>query len=794
MIHCYGYEDDVVQSYEALIEATVSHGKNVAIVAWEKLPEKSRQELIKQAKAQGYGEGYARYVLAPSYFTSDPNVQSDMMFTTPVSLSNDDIYMGAITYGIEKYDVEQDKQILLSENIVEAYNASINGRFEEAKAITDKLAIISNKMGSGEILSDADNSVISSFSDMSRFDINIVTKSLCVLIDLAAQWNLSEDDIKRLICDAFYQPSEDPEEIKKIVNARIQYNSMMIQLFRGMLEQNYRILGITKEEADLLLAQLDKGDSKTQQDAMVKIRTAVATKSREYMIGTKSFDLRPLGAGIYLETDEQTGLEQHFTPERVTQMVMQYDCMIMAHGKDSIESEKQFVGNYNRQFMSEKEKITTEMSNILGSPTDPQSYGKLRQNLEMLQQELTSQENEIAKSEQAMRANQEQIDSIQEAYDACSKTLAELQSADTASNQDEIKKLKQTTNNLKHTWDMLQNQQTKLKSEIEFMELSTRSYRDSISEIKRQLPTDEYQLKRMDELYERYKTLQGASVKAEKHLKKEVKKNGKWMMQPIKAPNGRTYTVMDDLVLAMINMGCKSFFILSCNPGHHSLSPEILKKPGVSIRCAENSALAENQYQFDPQVDPDDPYGEIENTLCEVETDLSAICESIGIDYLNDAVIDEAAKPAMELDTFLNEGVLANVWNALVKIIKSGIALLVKLFKYIVNLVRKGIANAKVFFNKIFRRKDGVKFQKPIRTGSILVEDAHVNSYPAKSWKDVQNALLRSCNAISRKIQQTETAQMKNMELMKTYSEHMSRTVQESANPLFDRIISLSIT
>lgn len=803
MIRCYGYTDDVVQSYEQLIEATVAHGRDVAALTWEKLPEKTRQTLIDQAKAQGYGEGYARYVLAPRTFTEKSQMDSGVMITEPVTFIHGDVYSGAINKGIEKYDRDTDEEILLSENIVEAYNASINGKFEEAKKLVFDVVDIMKRAQAGHAPTQQEIETANKLTDVRFFDINVVAKLIAALCDVKDAWKLTEEDIKRLVCDAFYQPSEDPEEIKQIVNARITYNNLMIQLFRGMLERNYRILGITKEEADLLIAQLDSDNSKSQNDAMVKIRSAIVDKSSVYMIGKKSFDLRPLGAGIYLETDEVTNLERHTTPDRVMQSVMEYDCVIMAHGGNTSEKGSKFLKNYNQQasdvvtkFKSDDQQLMTDIDN------DP-NYNKeyLRQDDEVRRREVSSDKGHKV---------QLKLDKLKKEYKDCEIRIKLLES-----------RLKDYDQEVDQCWDELRAVRIS-GTKRDLMEAdrklsAARKKRDEVDsellelmdkrvDLNRQMlnaqkilqgyekygrSNDDYVSRSRRILSRRDATVEG-NKRAQKRYDTEARKNGRWTMQPIKAPNGQTYTVMDDLVLAMINMGCKSFLIMSCNPGNHTLSPEILSKPGVSIRYGQYSVVSENQYTFGYLGDPDnDPYYDIETTLCEVENDLSAICGRIDLDYLDDTAINEAAQPAADIDTFMNEGALANIWKALVKIIKSAIAMLVKLFKAIVNFIKKLISSIKNFFSKLFRRSDGNKFSKSIHSATVMIEDAHVDSYQANSWREVQNALLRSCDAISKKIKQTEDIQMQNMELMKRYSEEKSRTIQESANPTYDHIISL---
>lgn len=91
-----------------------------------------------------------------------------------------------------------------------------------------------------------------------------------------------------------------------IINERIKYNNAMIQLFRGMLETNYHILGITKDEAIALSKKLTSSNHKEVRKSIKEIKDVVGKNAQKYRKGNM-YDLRELGLGVMFMTDENIG-------------------------------------------------------------------------------------------------------------------------------------------------------------------------------------------------------------------------------------------------------------------------------------------------------------------------------------------------------------------------------------------------------------------------------------------------------------------------------------------------------
>lgn len=218
---------------------------------------------------------------------------------------------------VENIDKEKLQAIIESKNIVEEYKLYLN--LEIDKINKREFININN------INKDNKKQLNSNTTGID----NIIKATYDTLIDMG----IDKSRIKRYIVDTFYEVSDDPKVIKKLLQLRINYNNKIISLLQKMLRLNYKVLGISQEEANHYINNLNDKDSKVSNLNIKKVKQLVF-KNRHKFVFKDKIDLRPLGFGVCFHTSRYTGLEDFTTLERMLQLIMRYDVIIMGHGSN----------------------------------------------------------------------------------------------------------------------------------------------------------------------------------------------------------------------------------------------------------------------------------------------------------------------------------------------------------------------------------------------------------------------------------------------------------------------------
>lgn len=194
--------------------------------------------------------------------------------------------------GINKFDEKKAKMVLESEDICKEYEAWCSMDFD---AIKDWEA-----------------------SKESGIDYNART----IYYDLIND-GFSREDVKRYILEQFYQISDDPESIRKLLKLRLNYNKKMLSLYQKMLQMNHDVLGITKMEADSII---DSADVDAMRAMILKNEDKFVKRSGTF------YDLRELGFGVAFIQKGATGLEEFTNLEHMINLLMRYDVVFLTHG------------------------------------------------------------------------------------------------------------------------------------------------------------------------------------------------------------------------------------------------------------------------------------------------------------------------------------------------------------------------------------------------------------------------------------------------------------------------------
>ena len=117
----------------------------------------------------------------------------------------------------------------------------------------------------------------------------------------------------------------------------------MINLFKAMLQTNYQILGFSKDEALILSQQLISNNQEERQQSIKTIKEALLANKKKFDRGNGIIDMRDIGAGVIFGTQEETGLDEFVSIDRMLQLSMKYDAIVFGHGSSvKADTSKEF--------------------------------------------------------------------------------------------------------------------------------------------------------------------------------------------------------------------------------------------------------------------------------------------------------------------------------------------------------------------------------------------------------------------------------------------------------------------
>lgn len=793
-------------SFTMLCEAEVTHGKTIQF-RFDMLPQHVQNRVKEECKKQGMSDKEIELALSNRGGINDELVPDPVDFSsdkdndnmpTKFSIHGNDAIDGIIMHELETYDRAMDEAILKSDDIVKSYNALIDAKFEEAKKYAEKYI---------ELKSNADPEDKKAQADVKKFTAAVAHKGItlptAIYGDLISDGNelkemlgVTDSEIKKIVCEAAYQPSDDPEQIKKIVNARIKYNDAVIASFKAMLQVNYNILGLTKDEALSLSAKLSSPKQSQSHKAIKDVKSIIVKNSDKYKIGKASYDFRPLGLGCIFMTEEDVGpIGDTVKLDRMIQMLTQYDAVVVGHGGSYSDEYKRYISkmitdyeerevNYRKETKEKTKEVRKELEEALDAlvEVDPE-YKALRAECDKIKEEafssfFTSEECKIY-DKMVDDLNKENLpyDEWKKRYDEIIKARDKAYDVYKKHTDEAFKKYRKLSDDL---YDFARNRKNELRDK-DIPEVA--EFKKKFDAIEKEIRKDEYTIHK--------KEMQDAQRMYDKLYKRG---NIKWVIQPVKTLHGGPYTDVNELVRQLIKEGFKNINLVACNPGGHTLAKDILDAPGVKIHHAEASLMAENVVDPCGDMFIDEAFSSVEASLKETQKHLISICESSHFSINDDQYLNECTMffTSGEANEVLTEGVLATAWAKLKELISKALGFLVNLFKKIIQLFANIIQKIKNFFKKIFSRDTVSKsFSSKVTSGAIIVESARLNKKQVSSWEELQQLTVASCEKISKKIEELERKQTSNMQQLEKFADQKSKKVNESTNLEMDAIMSL---
>lgn len=149
----------------------------------------------------------------------------------------------------------------------------------------------------------------------------------------------SDQEIKKYLINDFYDISEDPEEIKRLLHLRLNYNKHMTNLLNEMININSSVLNLCNKNMPKTHSTMSYTD----------LVNHIKQNENKYVKNNGTFyDLRELGYGVaYLMVGGDTKLEQFTTIYKLLPTLMRYDVTVITHGK---VSKLKFIANIKTLF------------------------------------------------------------------------------------------------------------------------------------------------------------------------------------------------------------------------------------------------------------------------------------------------------------------------------------------------------------------------------------------------------------------------------------------------------------
>lgn len=790
------FVDDVGSSFASLLEAQMEYGF-ISQIRYEQLPPKMKNLV------DTYNEQHKK-------LSSKSNDDVTNINRHIVTHQFGDNITSAINFSIEQYDKASDELVLQSECLVEAYNKMICGKTDDAMNLLLKLseAAKSDKDSIYDEIMQRKESV-AGFSRLFNLCGNL-TNTMSNLMKSYGSADITYRQIKEAVMDAeFYPSDDDPEKVKKIINARIQYNNTIMEMFKLMIYNNYELLGLSKDVALLYTAKLSSPDHSVQKEAVKDIKRTIKEQSNKFKIkGHRTWDFRPLGLGVLFQTEEDMGsnIEKYETPDHFIQILSQYDCVVLAHGGNFYDGDSKKLQNELKASFEKRRKIFNDKLDILSKQRDDLN-DYLNTETDKIRAKLELKDNNYSEPEKFLtyvkvinssfyKMVSQYADEIRKLKQTVSDDRIEIHTA----SADDRKIIEERIKSYEEEIKLYESKMAECKKDAHeaydaFMKiLNNKSKQDISSEFedtirplldKSKKKRDEYNEK-IEQCYHKRNKLFAEEKKAEKALNRHIDKNKYWSIQPVYTLNAGPFTRVDDLVRQLIKEGFKKILLCNCNPGGHKLPKDITQKEGITIRMSKTNTLVESACETV------DPYEQIHLDIENSQLNMAQMCESFNINYWDDISLNEITNDYNNTLESMNEGTLKNIWTKIKELIKKAVAIVVNLVKRLFDIIKTFIDKIKAWFKRLHEsKKYDDKFKKSVKTSVIIVENASVDKFSANNWDDLENKTIKACSAIQKKIDELQNKQLKNYKELDKYADQMSKTANESSISELDSLVNM---
>ena len=666
----------------------------------------------------------------------------------------------ALQRDISSIDIEKQKAIAESSNILENYIDLIKGNFDK---LFDSRYEGNDESGKnttfieGRMKEDID---ILKSCGWSRSQIfSHINSSYYSIESMCREMGASLDQV--------YQNAELKEKVtkslKSAMNLRLNYVNKIIKLLSDMVKTNYKQLGLSEKECELYLSRLSKKDNDST-TAASELYDIIRKNSGDYEInGGTGYDFRKLGFGCIFSTNEPMKLigrivdgeaNEKNSMLRLLQSAMRYDAVVLAHGGsgEGTKGDEEFEKK-NKEFTDRVHELMEKYKKNAGADRYKNICGIIDKEVEDQKKYVEKYKNMLELSSILMKL--EDSGWVKKWIDARVINVNRYQSTpiEEIDVQEEVKTLEE--NAIRVSKDIYDDMYDNYSRVFHIKEI--RDYVENII---------------------CFKILSYADDKFSKIIKYRLPNT--WTCQPTKTLNGGPFTEVNDVVRQLIKEGFKKIKIQDCNPGHHRLADDIMKTKGVLINHSDFSNWVESGdlYSNDPSL----------QYLIEAENDLKSFASECDIDYNDDAYIEECMKWYIDNQEIIQEG----VWDSIKEFGKKVIAAIVGFFKKIIGYVKLAISKIKGLLFGTKEKPKNTKSKTPeIKVKLINLDSKKIDEFTAQCRDDLNDIWEKTTATISKEIKRQSELQSKlSKELERDLAKINPSFTNESYNKVGDTMIN----
>lgn len=641
---------------------------------------------------------------------------------------------------IEKIDLEKEKAILESTDIIDEYDAYIEGHF---------LSIL--ERGSHREKGQLEQRMLDQYNGLKKYFGNVVSEKKIATMVINNFYGLDELQDKLRNMNPTPSDSEIEQEIKKFIKSilqlRINYVNKITSLLARMLKINYKELGLTEQQCKIYIDSLQSGNNASVK-AAGELKQIIRDNSDKYAInGGEGFDFRPLGFGCIFGTSEDLGTVGSDSNKDamldLLQKVIRYDAVVLAHG-----------GSRNIKYSPYDDSKIENINNLVSDMVKNMTLTR-KQAFKILNRDLYEKA-DFYEYEDACEAciDTSSIDRL------CTKIVAELKNNNSKLITDILnedphyasnKVMALMDSHLKEI-RIIPFKETYLYKKYIEKSLDNDDERDTLTKSADALMQNKDIIK--TQAYPRIYPAIFDTFNWYNRTYSTVTDSEQWSCTPTRTLNGGPFIEVNKLVRQLIKEGFKTILIQDCNPGHHELAKDIMNTKGVVINYSKYSNYVESG-DIDFKNNPEYLY------IHEAEESLKEFAKSFDIDYNNDIYLVECCNWYLDgvENGFepLNEGAI----DSLKEFFKKIVAGIVGLIKRIVNFVKAGIQKFIEMFRGTKENPKDVKSETPkeIKTKLIDVNKKGIVEVSGKSREDFEKHSKKTCADISTAIKDINSKQ-----------------------------------
>lgn len=661
---------------------------------------------------------------------------------------------------ISDLDVEKEKTILESENILNEYMAYLNGQFDKANTVA-------------------------SYQDESKSQIE---KRMIEDYDQLVDLGISESDAKELAINNYYGVSflnklKDSDKIlaiKIILRMRINYVNKITSLMAKMLKSNYKLLGLSEEQAEIYINSLKSGSNDAVKTAG-EIKNKIRSNTDKFITNNgQSVDLRSLGFGVILGPSE--GYKLNFVGTdgsnedgmmSLIQKAMSYDVVVVAHGSDRSAFDHDGIFNTIKKIRSKNnhdsqyERYNDEINNEFKAKfLDAYQFLKDSQKFSITAYIVSALDRLSLYNSPAFEyidKNEDEIlDLIKETSESKIESWVDKVASEIKSDIYVIYKQKEGESIHDFIYKYITNN---IYNNI------SSNYDDDFNKVKNDIISF-LKTSQVSEIIDgriHHITCNMFLSAFEKRINNKYKHI--WHCQPTRTLKAGPFEDVNHLVRQLIKEGFKKILIEDCNPGGHKLADDIMKTPGILINHSDFSNWVESLI-----IDSTDP--DI-LAINEAELSLKEFAESFDIDYSNDEYLEECCQWYLKNAEYIEEGVI----DSLKEFFKKILAGIINFFKKIFEFVKTAFYKLKTLFNgtKEAPKNTKTNFQKPITTPLIDIESKKTIKIQCTNREELENESSKMCVKFSNIIKEFNKKHQEAMKRINQDIEQLEKQVQNES-------------